>query len=127
MQDFGHLNPTLEKAVTQSLVQKPRDAKSWPSLLGTEISQSCENLLGKLLAWSPAARPLARDLVVGTHAVGDPFFDRIRTLSEEDCAKIGTRLFDFTEEELRGPPGSCRLQSELAAATRAETHVGAQS
>ena len=38
-----------------------------------------------------------------TFAVGHAFFSKIRALSESESAQIGTELFDFTDEELRGP------------------------
>ena len=100
-EEFAELNPGLEKPVIELLLQKPRSGRSWSHVLKTDrISRSYTSLLDKLLQWAPPARPQAR------HVLGEAYFDKIRGLTESQRAQIGVKLFDFTEEELRGPPGA---------------------
>lgn len=97
--DFTQLNPALETPVIEQLLQTPRSARSWSYLLQTDrLSRSYTALLDKLLQYSPTARPQAQ------HVLGDAYFDRIRGLTEMQREQIGLELFDFTDEEMRGPP-----------------------
>ena len=100
MNDFAELNPGLEMRVVENLLQRPRTARSWSHLLGKtdRPSQNYTSLLDRLLQWSPPARPQAR------HVLNDTYFDSIRGLTESQCEQITPELFNFTEEELRGPP-----------------------
>ena len=99
-EDFTQLNPGLETAVIEQLQAQPRPARKWSVLLKTNrLSQSYTALLDKLLRWSPTARPEAR------HVLGDAYFDKLRGLSDAQRELIGPKLFDFSDEELRGPPG----------------------
>ena len=98
-EDFTQLNPSLEASVIEQLLKTPRSARSWSYLLRTDkLSRNYTALLSKLLQYSPTARPQAR------HVHGDAYFDRIRGLTEMQREQIGLELFDFTEEEMRGPP-----------------------
>ena len=95
------MHPGLEEGVFEKLLRKPQLPKSWPVLLQRNggISRSFTVLLGKLLKFSPSARTQARN------ALSEVYFDRIRDLTELEQAEIGPSLFNFTDEELRGPIG----------------------
>ena len=93
-ESFDQLKPGLEAAVIDRLLQRPTAPRSWRQILKTPTSKNYDDLLDSLLCWNPNARlgPL--------EALSLPYFDTIRSLSLSQQAKIGCKLFDFSEEEM---------------------------